>query len=184
MTLLYTTVERIARRLRARLSLSDRTTNQPIAYPTTNITMGVDNELLDLVGEEKENFVNYVLDQIYVTPLKHNHPIIADIVESLVIGSLLKTHFQGQMVPGSDHGSGLENEAYLRLNMLVAGFNIQIPGLPQAQSYPGMIAVRRIILKGETIRTESPERVNVNNQFFITNRPELKEADTFGFITE
>lgn len=184
MTLLYTTVERIARRLRARLSLSDRTTNQPIGYPTTSLTMGVDNDLLDLVGEEKENFINYILDQVYETPLKHNHPIIADIVESLVIGDLLKTHFQGQMVPGSDYGTELKNDAYLKLNMLVTGFNIQIPGMPQVQSYPGMMPVRRIILKGEIVRIMSPEKINVNNQFILTNRPELKEADTFGFIQE
>lgn len=177
----YTTPEKIARKLRARLSLMDAT-NNPLVYPTTNITVGVDNEQIELIAEEKENFVDYILDQIYETPLTNNHPILADIIEGLTIADLIKISFQAQPIPSDSFGTEMKTEAYLKLNMLVSGFNIQIPGLPQVQSYPGMIPARRIVLKGETIRDRSPEQVIINNQFFLNNR--TSQTDTFGFLTE
>ncbi len=167
-TPIYVTKEAIAEKLRYRLPIRPSSITDPI-YQQNPTSIPVSDVLVDIVIEQKENFVNLILQQIYELPLNNQQPIVTDIVESLVIAELLRIHFQGQGISqlGGDlagTGSDLKLYAYGLLQMLTAGMNIYIPGQPPVPEIPGK-PPQPIVLVNEV------RRVNYQNLDTITNAP-------------
>lgn len=87
MSLKYTTVEAIGRKLKGRLSTGG-------AVNPFGSTV-VDSELLQQVGEQVEAQVDAKLRGVYRLPLIGVHPVLAKVVEDGVICDLMATHFVG-----------------------------------------------------------------------------------------
>lgn len=85
--LTLTTREAIANRLRGRLSVGG---GQLPFGPST-----VDDNLIEQVGEQVEARVFAKLRTIYKLPLTAVHPVLASIVEKLVVCDLMGVHFVG-----------------------------------------------------------------------------------------
>ncbi|GAA6622896.1 hypothetical protein [Scytonema sp. NUACC26] len=155
-TPIYCTKEGIARRLRGKLNVQ----TNPIAAPPYSQTIPsikVDDELTDQLIYEKEQFLNLILTQLYEMPLIYGHPILAEIVECLVVSELIKIHYTGSgmsQMGGDVSGAGVDmrQHAYAMLQMLTHGINIMIPGQPPAQMIPGVTQPQPIFLPGETVR--------------------------------
>jgi len=96
MALIYTTTQAIARRLEGRLQFG----GNPMALGNTV----VNDALLDQVGEQIEAKVNLYLQKGYTLPLSLPQPVVAEIVEKLVICELFDTLTIG--------GEGREGDAY------------------------------------------------------------------------
>lgn len=166
---IYVTKEAIAEKLRYRLPVRPSSIADPI-YQQNPTSIPVSDALVDIIIEQKENLVNLILQQIYELPLSNQHPIITDIVESLVIAELLRIHFQGQGISQlsgdlAGTGSDLKLYAYGLLQMLTAGMNIYIPGQPPIPDIPGSNKPQPIVLVNEV------RRINYQNLDTITNAP-------------
>jgi hypothetical protein len=157
----YATEHGIQRKLRGRLNirLDDAV---PSLYEVSVPSMHIDKDLFYEVIEEQEYLLDLILNQIYELPLSNRHPILKEIVEGLVISELIKIHFQGQSTPsiGADlSGINLETKthAYNLIQMITAGHNIYIPGVPPVQNMPGVAIPQPLRLPGETPRTVGDE---------------------------
>lgn len=168
--MIYTTLNNLTRKLKGRLKIVS-VDNSPL-FPVDNPGQIVDNETIYTIVEEKEEFINLILDQIYILPLVNSHKIIQNITDNLVISDLLAIHYQGGGFGGlspdlSGQGNALKIEALNMLGMLTVGLNIYIPGIQLPQSYPGTPQVRRIELPGETLRSISPQRILINSDVIV-----------------
>lgn len=169
----YTTFEKLERKLRGRLKIVEISEN-PL-YPSTSLQQEVDPDLVEDVIEEQENLLDLILEQIYILPLKNNHPILTDIVNNLVMAEIIKVHFQGQGLAniGSDL-SGLARdtkmEAYNKLAMLTVGYQVFIPNQQIIVKPQGMTEYRKIVLQGESLRIAPPEKVPINNETVLIDR--------------
>lgn len=169
----YTTFEKLERKLRGRLKIVEIQDN-PL-YPSTSLQQEVDPDLVEDVIEEQENLLDLILEQIYILPLKNNHPILTDIVNNLVMAEILKVHFQGQGLAniGSDL-SGLARdtkmEAYNKLAMLTVGYQVFIPNQQMIVKPQGMTEYRKIVLQGESLRINPPEKIPINNETILIDR--------------
>ncbi len=189
---IYCTKAGIARKLRGRLNIQiDEYT--PALYEKSLPSQVVDNELLDSIIEQTEEFLNLILEQIYELPLNNSHTIIRNIVESLVCSELLRVHFQGQgisQLAGDLSGTGTDTKqyAYGLLQMLTAGMNIHIPGMPPIQGVSGMVQPQPIFLKGETRKldqhvSDTISRVYTyiqsSNKTLANKKPEVTDIDFY-----
>lgn len=114
MTLLYTTRENIANRLKGRLVVGGG--QMPFA-PTT-----VDSNLLEQIGTQVEARVNARLQMLYTLPLTLAHPVLASVVEKGVICELMGTHFVGQeATEAGGYGRLLCAQFQQELDAIVAG---------------------------------------------------------------
>lgn len=169
----YTTFEKLERKLRGRLKIVEISEN-PL-YPSTSLQQEVDPDLVEDVIEEQENLLDLILEQIYILPLKNNHPILTDIVNNLVMAEIIKVHFQGQGLAniGSDL-SGLARdtkmEAYNKLAMLTVGYQVFIPNQQMIVKPQGLTEYRKIVLQGESLRVAPPEKVPINNETILVDR--------------
>lgn len=186
MPLKYTTTEKIARRLRGRLNIED----SPAVSTVIGSRLGygdaiggqlVDPQLLEQMGEQKEAYIDLILNQIYEVPLSLSHPItqniMSEITECLVVSAVMKVHFQGSlnMTTGGDVqglGIDLDRQAYMLLGTLTVGHNIYLPVSmpPLPQTYPGTMPPQPLVLPGENLRTiDQPDTVH-RVYTFITHR--------------
>lgn len=118
MTLLYTTTDAIARRLRGRLQVG----GLDLPFQPTN----VDDDLIDQIGSQVEAKVNARLRSIYKLPLSGTHPLLAGIVEKFVCGEILTTHMMGaEQVAGNggdrSYAGFLLREAKEELDAIASG---------------------------------------------------------------
>lgn len=118
--------------------------------PTQNL---VDEDLLDLILEEKESFLNMVLDQAYELPLKNSHPILREIIDNWVIAELLKVYYHGVGLSNvssdiSQTATDLNARANYLLATIMVGRDIYLP-VPMPNDSP-MKRPIPFILKGET----------------------------------
>jgi len=140
----YTTVENIARRLRGRLNIEntppiDNALSAALGYGTVVAGNTVDPNLIEQIAGQKESYIDLVLSQIYVTPLKLVHEvtrnILQDISEGLTISSLIQVHFEGtnpilQASDISQTAMNLDTHAKSLLQAITAGSNVYIPVNP------------------------------------------------------
>lgn len=182
MDLKYINIDNLTRKLKGRLSLiEDEST--PI-YGEQIPDQKVDIELVYTIAEQKENFLELILDQIYLMPLKNKHPIIEDIIESLALSELIRIHFQGAGFASlgidlSGAGADTRTHANNLLAMLTSGFNLYIPGVPTNTEFSGNPHYRRLVLRGEILRSEKPEQIIINSEFIVLNRIKNNENDLF-----
>jgi hypothetical protein len=175
----YTTIPHLAQKLRGRLSLlSNSTTNTP--YPVNNPTTPVDPALIEDVANEKEAYVDIVLSNLYVLPLRNNHLIITEIVEALIISDLI-TYSYWDNVAGSplDITMGLKTHANNLLSMLTAGLNFNIPGIMTQPVTPGTMPPKRIELPGEIPVSTTQTRVLIHNDTIVRKHKAASEPSEF-----
>jgi hypothetical protein len=170
----YATEYGIQRKLRGRLNirLDDAV---PSLYEVSVPSMHIDKDLFYEVIEEKEYFLDLILNQIYQLPLSNKHPILKEIVEGLVISELIKIHFQGSSTPsiGADlSGINLETKthAYNLIQMITAGHNIYVPGVPPVQNIPGVAIPQPLRLPGEHPRIVGDEDTVTRLYTFVGRR--------------
>lgn len=170
---IYCTKLGIANKLRSRLNILPNQYSQA-PYQANLPSYAVDDNLMDQVIQQKEEFLNLILNQIYELPLLNSHYILTDIVESLVIAELIKIHFTGSQVPtlGSDlsgYGGNTQQYAYGLIQMLTAGINIYLPGIPIAQPTGTGISPQPVILIGEKTRNYYQNRDLITNDYTYVN---------------
>lgn len=181
----YIDADSLTRRLRGRLNLVEDE-SAPV-YGDQLPQQKVDIELVYSIAEEKENFIDLILAQIYVMPLINKHPIIKDIAESLALSELIRIHFQGAGFASlgidlSGAGQDTRNHANVLLGMLTAGYNIFIPSVPTPTQQSGAPHSRRIVLPGEKLRTQVPEPIMVNSEFIVLNTK--RDYSSNGFLQD
>jgi hypothetical protein len=166
---IYCTKLDIARKLKGKLNIQvDEYT--PAVYEQSLPSQAVDNELVDQIIEEKEEFISLILYQMYELPLNSKHPIIKEITTCLVCSELMRIHFQGSgisQLSGDLGGSGSDwkYHAYSLLSSLTAGLNIQIPGQPPVQTIPGAMIPQPLKLPGETRRRDYQANDLITNSY-------------------
>jgi hypothetical protein len=175
----YTTLEQLAQKLRGRLSiLSNSVPNTP--YPINNPTTPVDPLLIEDVAREKEAYVDIILSNLYVLPLRNNHIIITEIVEALIVSDLVSfSYWDNTTSMPTDVTMGLKTHANNLLSMLTAGLNFQIPGLITSVVSPGMMVPKRIELPGEIPVSQAQTRVLINNDTVVRKSLRSYEPNDF-----
>lgn len=169
--MIYTTLESIKRKLRSKvkisLSLSD-------IYDTNQIaSTDLDNELIEDVINEQESFLNDILGQVYILPLKYEHGIIKKIVDNLIIADLITYSFNQDL---SQAVISYKQEAYSLLQPYLIGSGISLPNLPTQPNYPGT-KTTPMILRGEALKT-----ISNNMQFEHTTITDQRIHDTYKSI--
>lgn len=179
MPLTYTTAEAIARRLRGRLRIPTATMN-PMQPPANITQQTVDPDLIEDVASQVENKIDMILGQIYEMPLANKHPILAGIVERLVVADIMLTHFQSSSSPelGGDAGFGqlMYKKAQEDLAMLVAGHNIALAGVPTPPTSPGIMTPQPIVLPNERLRIVAPDTITRNYTIIGGSRFQASES--------
>lgn len=167
----YTTINRINLKLNTRLNLvadENSNVNEDEEFPGVSTSVNstiVNPALINLIADEKENYLDLILKLIYILPLQNEHLILADIVEGLVISDLLTTYYHGfaSLSPGADVSAmsvQQKNHSYYLIGLLTCGRNIYLPNLPQVpQNLPGVPSPSPVILEGETLLVDIPNIV-------------------------
>jgi len=159
----YTTLKSLQYKACNRLKILDEF-NDSIFTATSVATQKVDLDMLLSIAEEKENYLDYYLDYVYITPLKSNsHPPLRTIVDNLILADLLEIFYPYIGVDGNlTQQNGLIRDAYLLLRGLTYNLNINIPLGENlyAQSRENMRLIP-IKLKGETFRTDRIDDTNI-----------------------
>jgi hypothetical protein len=191
----YTTVENIARRLRGRLNIEetppiDTALTQALGYGNVVAGNVVDPETITLVAERKEGYIDLILSQIYVTPLRLSHEvtrnILADISESLSIAGLIQIHFEGsnpimQASDISQTAMNLDVHAKSLLQQITAGSNIYIAVSPPVDHKTLHGERQPLRLPGERLlgRDQIPDNVTKNTTV-VQNKTKLPGKHYFG----
>jgi hypothetical protein len=153
----YADRDAIARKLKGRLKVDIVDTE---FFPVET----VDEDLIDDILEEKENYVDLILGNIYTLPLTHPQPIIRTLVENLVMADLLQFNYVNTVSNSQDLSNlagVLQQKAEEILDRLTIGTRIN--PLPN-----GEIDVSRSLkLGGETLVKELPPTSIVNNDIFV-----------------
>lgn len=189
-TPIYCSLDRIAKRLRGRLNINPAEQYLPPPYQQSVTGQTVDPDLALEVVEQKEEFVSLILGQLYEMPLTGQHPVIEEIVESLVISELIRIHFMGQGYANNSSdlsGTGIDTKqhAYNLIGMLTAGHNIYIPGVPPAQNIPGIAIPQPVRLPGEVPRKYGNANDTITKQFtYMERRPKPTKGTDIVFLPE
>jgi hypothetical protein len=184
----YVEVEYIEQRLVGRLYFKD---NSVVITPG-GVTTGGTGELcpvgaryvnpnfLDRVIKQKEAFLENYLNMIYLTPLKlvsdNTKFILSEIIEHLVVATLLPVYYQGGSVPqtGVDPSSLAGSSATSAAEMIqiyITGHNMYLPGVnSNPDSVMGGAFPQPVVLEGETLRgTDTFLDTNTRYESYVGN---------------
>ena len=187
----YTTVENIARRLRGRLNINVIPgVSDSLGYGTAVAGNTVDSELISHLANEKEAYIDLILSQIYVTPLKLSNEItvniLRDISECLSISALMQVHFEGvnPVLQASDAGQAsmdLRRHAEFLLQSITAGHNIWIPTTPMVD--PRNLEGQRqpLRLPGEILLGQADLPDTITRNYTVATKKELPAEDVSYF---
>jgi len=158
MALIYTNVDNIKLRLTGRLNVNSPTMILGGGSPFLG-GQTVNADLINLVAEEVEEFLNSLLNMIYVMPLALPHSVLNGICEKLVISELMTTYFQGSVEGlSSDPGFGavMRDQSLNTLQGLFIGTGIVVPGstqsFPENQQNSRQLNARFVPLQGEVLK--------------------------------
>lgn len=153
----YADRDSIARKLKGRLKVD---ISDSEFFPVET----VDEELIDELIEEKESYIDVILNDIYVLPLANRQPIIKTLVENLVIVDLLQYNYINNISNSQDLSnlSGvLAQRAEETINKLTLGTVLNpLPDGKQDVS-------RRLKLVGEVEKRVLPATSFVHNDIFV-----------------
>ena len=190
----YTTVENIARRLRGRLNIDvTETTPEGFGYGTAVAGNTVDSALITQLAEEKEAYIDLILSQIYVTPLRLSSDvtvnILRDISECLTISALMQVHFEGTnpVLQASDAGQAsmdLRRHAEFLLQAICAGTNIWIPTTPTVDTRNLDGQRQPLRLPGEVLLGQSDIPDTITRNYTVTSKKSLPNEDISYFQEE
>lgn len=176
----YTTVEAVSRKLIGRLQLGASSSENTPTFSANPSSQSVNSQLIEDVINQKEYMLDLVLQQMYRLPLGNKHPILAEIVENLVLQELLLISYVGQGASLSAdtvaYGAGLEKGAYTLLQMLTAGKNVYIPNMPPVSNSPGFITPQAIVLPGEILVERNPQILS--KVYTVINENKKLRSDT------
>jgi hypothetical protein len=133
-----------------------------VAIGSSNTIGGqsVTTEWVDTVINRYEAVIDSVLSQIYEMPLTNQQPIVTLIVDGWVKRELLKNTPQASVPAANTAQPFIATEPEYWLAALTAGFNIQVPGVPQAATMPGVAPPPQpIVLPGERLRLNPPDTI-------------------------
>lgn len=154
--LTYATIDGITRRLSGRLTVVNMSD-----YGITGITgTTIGTDLIQIVGEGVEEFMNIYLGMIYEMPLLNTHAYLRSIAEKLIIGEVYSTYFpvgnETDDVNGN-FGDKVRTQALNEFQVLFHGLGIFIPGtdtasLPQNDENKDQMQSKMIFLPGERLK--------------------------------
>lgn len=184
---IYCNKESIGRKLKARLNIKP-SQYQTAPYVTSLPSNEVDDELVNEVIQQQEEFLNLILNQIYELPLINKHPILTTIVDDLVIAELLRIHFIGTGIAqlGSDvAGTSTDTKlhAYSLLAMLTSGHNIYIPGMAPVATNVGVAQPQPVRLIGEVNRVAYDDTIT-RLAVYVRKIPEIAALKDVQFIND
>jgi hypothetical protein len=197
----YTNQERIARKLIGRLTINPDISTLPVqsiaGYGPSVTGQVVQPELLTDTIREKESYVTLVLAQFYEVPLKLTseitQDILGEIVDGLVISTLLQIHYESSVSPISgsqdlgNAASDMRRQAELMLAAVSASSNV----FQSAQPAPipnmlGGIELQPLVLPGEIIltRAQRPDIITRNYTVSAKNDRAANYRKEFSFDGE
>lgn len=164
----YTNLESIKRKTRSKLKLSLSLSD---VYDMNQIaSTDLDNDLIEDVIDEQESFLDDILGQIYILPLRYKHGVIKKIVDNLIVADLITYSFNQDL---SQAVLSYKQEAYSLLQPYLIGTGIALPNLPAQPNYPGS-KTTPMILQGESLKT-----ISNNMQFEHTTITDQRIHDTY-----
>ena len=181
----YITFEKLALKLEGRLKIVE-IQDSPM-FPDQSLFQEVKPEVVELIAEEQESYMDLILGQIYQLPFQLEHPILSSISADLIIAQLLMVHFQGSGLANIGHdlsnlGKSTQADALDKLQMLTIGYQVYLPNQQLVTKYPGGQEYRRIVLEGEKLRDVVPSQIPVNNETIVikTGLSYNAKANPFG----
>lgn len=156
-TAIYANRDTISRKLKGRLKIDIADTE---FFPVET----VDEDLIDEVLEEKENYINAILGGIYELPFTTPQPLVKTIVENLVMADLLQYNYVNAAANSQDLSNLanlLEEKANQLLDKLTTGTSIN--PLPDGS----LDDSKRLKLPGTTSKRVLPETALVNNDTIV-----------------
>jgi hypothetical protein len=183
----YTNNEKLARKLRGRLNIVSQPSIDTFeGYGDAVGSQTIDNDLIVLILDETESYIDLVLSQIYKVPLTLSNSvtinIMADITESICISKLLQIHFEGtNPISGAADISGaamdLRKHGETLLTAISAGHNFYSATMPPAANKMYNVPeVQPLVLPGEIVldSVSKPDTVT-RNYTLIKTRNFVKE---------
>lgn len=161
----YANLDKITRKLRVRLKITQG--GLPSIYNTEQLAkIAVDEDLVNDIIIEVEDYVDSYLSLIYKLPLRNRHVILEKCVEGLVIAELLEVHSFSGSEANDPSGFGLKNkqESLAIIKALTFSLNIPIPGLMETSK--DRYHTVSLILPNEEFVT-SREKVPTNSDTLV-----------------
>lgn len=157
MALIYASIDRIAKRLAGRLTIAELSD-----YGITGITgTQIGTDLIYIVGEAVEEWIDMYLKMIYQMPLVNEHKFLSAIVEKLIISEIYSTYFPSSTeTPDNTEAFSnvLRNQALNEFQSLFNGLGIFVPGAStdtwniQNEETKTQMINKAIILPGEVLK--------------------------------
>jgi hypothetical protein len=156
-TPIYADIDSISRKLKGRLKIDITDTE---FFPVDT----VEDELLLEIIEEKESYVNSILNDIYILPLAQKQPVVKSLVEDLVMVDLLQYSFVNNNASSQDL-SNLSSTLLQRTGEVIEKLTIGtiLNPLPDGSLQTN----RRMKLMGEVEKRLLPTTSLVNNDVFV-----------------
>lgn len=156
-TPLYADIDSISRKLKGRLKLDIADTE---FFPVDT----VDDTLILEIIEEKEAYVNSILNDIYILPLQRKQPVIKSLVEDLVMSDLLQYSYINNNASSQDL-TNLSSSLLQRTGEMIEKLTIGtiLNPLPDGSQQ----TFRRVKLIGEIEKRTLPTTSLVNNDVFV-----------------
>ena len=153
----YVSIDTISRKLKGRLKIDIADTE---FFPVETI----DEDLILEIIEEKESYINAILNDLYVLPLKNKQPIIKNLVENLVMVDLLQYSYVNNSASSQDL-SNLSSVLSQRADEIIEKLTIGtvLNPLPDGSQQ----TFRRVKLIGETEKRTLPSTSLINNDVFV-----------------
>lgn len=158
MTLKYASIDNIAKRLAGRITISTVDADVGV-FGMTGTVVGVD--LVDIMGQSVEEFMDMFLGMVYIMPLQRSHSFLSSIAERLIVADIYTSYFpvQAESAENSDGFAGvLRKQALNDFQCLFSGFGIFVPGSDSVslniQNDPAspQMQNKAIILPGESLK--------------------------------
>lgn len=168
----YTSIDNLALKLRARLRIAQQNTI-PNQFVSQNLAKTeVDNNLILVVVEECEAYLDEYLAIVYKLPLINNHPILRRCVDSLAMSDLMQYHFTlsgyGESQDVSGFGVTNRQEAYQIIRGLTWGYNPAIPMI--GPEYIRQNPVAPIVLEGEQFLNNRQNKYLPTDQYTLVDK--------------
>lgn len=184
----YTSLDRLARRLRGRLKLgtdfpSESEVNNPLnsllAYNPSASDQVVDGLLISDLAETTDAYIDLLLSQVYAYPLKLTSDItvgvLASVSEGLILSNLIAVHFTG--TPGiiasdtSNASADFRRGSEFLLSQILAGHNIFFPqSIQSPNSQVNVPEMQSLILPGEVLLGQGSRPDNISRNYSFTGR--------------
>jgi hypothetical protein len=154
----YAKLSNIAKRLASRITVVDNLQSSSV-IGMTGTQVGTD--LISLIGEATEDFVDCFLSMVYEMELKRNHPFLNSSIEKLIVSDVYVHYFpsQGESPDsGESFATVLRQQGLNEIQSLFDGFGIFIPGSTnssnsiQNDENRQQMAAKAMVLPGEILK--------------------------------